>query len=83
MLVIYKAYNYYVKPIDLKNIPYIKNNKICDKIKFNENDGIIFSNQDKKVYSLAFIIAHYFPLLILPPDEKYFSQGISSCRRGW
>jgi hypothetical protein len=50
MLVIYKAYNYYVKPIDLKNIPYIKNNKICDKIKFNENDGIIFSNQDKKVY---------------------------------
>ena len=50
MLVIYKAYNYYVKPIDLKNIPYIKNNKKCDKIKFNENDGIIFSNQDKKVY---------------------------------
>lgn len=48
-LIIYKAYNYSIKPLDLKNIPYIKNRK-CDKIKFNENDGIIFSNQDKKVY---------------------------------
>ena len=50
ILVIYKAYNYSIKPIDLKNIPYIKNNRDCDKEEFDENDGLIFSNQDKKVY---------------------------------
>ena len=50
ILVIYKAYNYSIKSIDLKKIPYIENNRSCDKREFDENDGLIFSNQDKKVY---------------------------------
>ena len=50
-LVIYKAYNYAHNPVDIEYIPLIKKDNKCVKRKFEENDGLIFSNQDKIVYN--------------------------------
>ena len=50
-LILYKSYYYIFNPINLVDIPLIKNNNICFKKKFNQNDGFIFSNQDKAIYN--------------------------------
>jgi len=50
-LIIYKAYNYAHNPVDIEHIPLIKKDNKCVKRKFEENDGLIFSNQDKIVYN--------------------------------
>ncbi len=50
-LVIYKAYYYSRNPIDIEHIPLIKKNDRCIKRKFEQNDGLIFSNQDKLIYN--------------------------------
>jgi histone acetyltransferase (RNA polymerase elongator complex component) len=40
-----------MRPVDVVNIPLIKNMHTCIKTKFTGNDGIIFSNQDKIIYN--------------------------------
>jgi hypothetical protein len=50
-LIIYKAYNYAHNPADIEHIPLIKKDNKCVKREFEENDGLIFSNQDKIVYN--------------------------------
>lgn len=50
-LIIYKAYNYAYNPVDIEHIPFIKKDDKCVKRKFEQNDGLIFSNQDKIVYN--------------------------------
>ena len=49
--IVYKAYTYTIRPVDVKNIPVVQNTHQCVKKKFTGNDGLIFSNQDKIVYN--------------------------------
>ena len=51
ILIIYKAYKYALDPIDLQNIPLIKSTNQSIKKGVNQNDGLVFSNQDKVVYN--------------------------------
>lgn len=41
---------YKSKPIDIKDLPLIKNTE-CSKSKLEKDDGLIFYNQDKMVYN--------------------------------
>ncbi|WP_236870022.1 hypothetical protein [Candidatus Bandiella numerosa] len=50
-MIIYKAYYYSRNPIDIEHIPLIKKDDRCIKRKFEQNDGLIFSNQDKLIYN--------------------------------
>jgi hypothetical protein len=50
-LIIYKAYNYAHNPVDIEHVHLVKKDNKCVKRKFEQNDGLIFSNQDKIVYN--------------------------------
>jgi len=50
ILVSYRSYNYANNTIDYQTIPYLKKTDICYIMKSNENDGLVFLNQDKKIY---------------------------------
>lgn len=50
-IIIYKAYNHAYNRVDIAYITLIKNDNKCIKKRFEENDGIIFYNQDKVVYN--------------------------------
>ncbi len=49
--IIYKAYNYAHNPVDIEHVPLIRKDNQCVKRDFEQNDGLIFSNQDKIVYN--------------------------------
>ena len=51
IFVIYKAYKYALDPVNLENIPLVENTNKTVKKKFNRNDGLMFSNQDKVIYN--------------------------------
>lgn len=49
--IVYEAYNYVLRPINMNNIPLIKFENCNVKSKPQTDDGITFSNQNKLIYN--------------------------------
>lgn len=50
-LIVYEAYNYVIRPVNMDNIPLVKYENNDYRQKPDAKDGIVFSNQNKMIYN--------------------------------